>query len=116
MREGIKKTARGHEGLTVGDGEIEKRGGSVLLLERTGGVKSFGEVRNGAGVGDERSAIGVVLGDEPELAKRLRSRLLGNGAELGDQRSNRAALHFHSWTAAAAVAGDRNSKTGTNEE
>lgn len=67
MRESVEETARGHEELAAGDGEVEEGGGSVFLFEGKGGVKSFAKVGNSAGVGDEAAAVGVVLGDEAEL-------------------------------------------------
>lgn len=65
--ERVEKAARGHEGFAGGDGEVEEGGGGVLLGGGGGGVESLGEVGDGAGVGDDGAAVGVLFGDESEL-------------------------------------------------
>lgn len=94
----VEEATGGHQSVLGGDGDVEEGSGGVLLSLVGGGVEGLGEIRNGSGVGDERPAFGVVLGDEPKLTEGLGPCLLGDGAQLRHQGLRCPTLHLHNQT------------------
>lgn len=59
--EGVEEAWRRHEGLPVGDGDVEEGGDGVLLGGRRGGVEEVEEKVDGAGLGDVAAGVRIDL-------------------------------------------------------
>jgi len=60
-----------------------------------GRVEGFGYIRDCASFGDYGSGFRVLLGHEPKLAESVGASSFGDGAELGHEGADGAALLIH---------------------